>query len=130
MRAWITFALAWALALPTLAADALRPSLLLTARTADQDLSGRWTWSKDLYRTGFTDINGWPAKPRMQRFRDVDVAAAEAKGGAGFFEYDLDRAPAMDRPRPRAGDGHSRRLEFRRAGAALLRRADVVPAPL
>lgn len=98
MRTWITLALAWALALPTLAADSLRPSLLLTARAADQDLSGRWTYSKDLYRTGFTDINGWPAKPRMQRFRDVDVAASEAKGGAGFFEYDLDRAPAMELP--------------------------------
>lgn len=85
-------------AAPAFAADVLRPPLLLTARPAAQDLGGKWTYSKDLYRTGFTDINGWPAKPRMQRFRDVDVAAAEAQGGAGFFEYDLDRGPAIDIP--------------------------------
>jgi beta-glucuronidase len=83
---------------PALAADALRPPLLLTARAASQDLSGRWTYSIDLYRTGLTDINGWVAKSRAQRFRDVDVAASEAKGGVGFFEYDLDRGPAMDIP--------------------------------
>jgi beta-glucuronidase len=97
MRTWIALALSWALTGAAVAAP-LRPPLLLTARAAAEDLSGRWTWSKDLYRTGFTDINGWPAKPRMQRFRDVDVAAAESKGGVGFFEYDLDRAPAMDIP--------------------------------
>ncbi len=97
MRAWITLALAWALA-SVAVADSLRPPLLLTARAAAQDLSGRWTYSKDLYRTGLTDINGWPAKPRMERFRDVDVASAEAKGGVGFFEYDLDRGAAMDIP--------------------------------
>ncbi|KQV61147.1 beta-glucuronidase [Pelomonas sp. Root1217] len=98
MRACIALALFWATSFSAFAADALRPALLLTARAAAQDLSGPWTWSKDLYRTGFTDINGWPAKPRMQRFRDVDVAGAEAQGGVGFFEYDLDRAPAMDIP--------------------------------
>jgi len=76
----------------------LRPPLLLTARAAVQDLSGPWTYSKDLYRTGLTDINGWVAKSRMQRFRDVDVAAAEARGGAEFFEFDLDRGPVMTLP--------------------------------
>lgn len=99
MRTWITLTLAWALALPTLAADALRPPLLLTgARANAQDLSGRWTYSKDLYRTGFTDINGWVAKSRMQRHRDVDVATEESKPGPAFFEFDLDRGPAMDIP--------------------------------
>ena len=63
-----------------------------------QDLSGRWTYSKDYYRTGLTDINGWVAKSRMQRHRDVDVAAEEAKPGTTFFEFDLDRGPAMQIP--------------------------------
>lgn len=76
----------------------LRPPLLLTARTAAQDLSGPWTYSKDLYRTGLTDINGWVAKSRMQRFRDVDIAEAEARGGTEFFEFDLDRGPVMTLP--------------------------------
>lgn len=98
MRAWIAFALLCALGLPARAADNLRPPLLLTARAPAQDLSGRWTYSKDLYRTGLTDINGWPAKSRMERFRDVDVAPTEAKGGVGFFEYDLDRGPTMELP--------------------------------
>ncbi|MFT7723205.1 MAG: glycoside hydrolase family 2 TIM barrel-domain containing protein [Roseateles sp.] len=85
-------------ALPALAGD-LRPPLLLTGQRADvQDLSGRWTYSRDYYRTGLTDINGWVAKSRMQRHRDVDVAAAEARPGTGFFEFDLDRGPAMAIP--------------------------------
>ncbi|MFT7775060.1 glycoside hydrolase family 2 protein [Roseateles sp.] len=87
------------LALAAAPADALRPPLLLTGQRADvQDLSGRWTYSKDYYRTGLTDINGWVAKSRMQRHRDVDVAAAETKPGTGFFEFDLDRGPAMEIP--------------------------------
>ncbi|HEY1130660.1 MAG TPA: glycoside hydrolase family 2 TIM barrel-domain containing protein [Roseateles sp.] len=86
-------------AAPALASDALRPPLLLTGQRADvQDLSGRWTYSKDYYRTGLTDINGWVAKSRMQRYRDVDVAAEEAKPGTAFFEFDLDRGPAMEIP--------------------------------
>lgn len=86
-------------AAPAFAADTLRPPLLLTGARADvQDLSGRWTYSKDLYRTGFTDINGWVAKSRMQRHRDVDVAAEEQKSGPAFFEFDMDRGPAMDIP--------------------------------
>ncbi|MFG6487602.1 glycoside hydrolase family 2 protein [Roseateles sp. BYS78W] len=80
------------------AADNLRPPLLLTARAAAQDLGGTWTYSKDYYRTSLTDINGWVAKSRMQRFRDVDVAAEEKKGGPTFFEFDLDRGPTMELP--------------------------------
>lgn len=80
------------------AADTLRPPLLLTARTAAQDLGGTWTYSKDYYRTSLTDINGWVAKSRMQRFRDVDVAAEETKPGPTFFEFDLDRGPTMELP--------------------------------
>ena len=80
------------------AADTLRPPLLLTARTAAQDLGGTWTYSKDYYRTSLTDINGWVAKSRMQRFRDVDVAAEETKPGTTFFEFDLDRGPTMELP--------------------------------
>lgn len=84
---------------PAFAADILRPPLLLTGhRTEVQDLSGRWTYSKDYYRTGLTDINGWVAKSRMQRHRDVDIAAEEARPGTGFFEFDLDRGPAMEIP--------------------------------
>ncbi|ADU14239.1 glycoside hydrolase family 2 protein [Asticcacaulis excentricus] len=87
------------LALPA-AAQELRPAYLLTgaANREVQDLSGTWTYSKDLYRTGLTDINGWVAKSRMQRYRDVDVAAEEARGGATFFEFDLDRGPQMAIP--------------------------------
>ncbi len=81
-------------------AQSLRPAFLLTGalhRDSD-DLSGQWTYSKDLYRTGLNDINGWVAKSRMQRHRDLDVAAEEAKGGATFFEFDMDRGPAMTIP--------------------------------
>jgi beta-glucuronidase len=87
------------IAAPALAADNLRPPLLLTGQRADvQDLSGRWTYSKDFYRTGLTDINGWVAKSRMQRHRDVDIAAEEARTGTTFFEFDLDRGPSMQIP--------------------------------
>jgi beta-glucuronidase len=81
-------------------ADDLRPPLLLTGslQRDNQELSGAWTYSKDLYRTGLTDINGWVAKSRMQRYRDVNVAQEEAKGGAGFFEFDMDRGPVMTIP--------------------------------
>ncbi|WP_409267791.1 glycoside hydrolase family 2 protein [Massilia sp. BHUDP2] len=85
--------------LPALADD-LRPAFLLTGalHRDGQDLSGQWTYSKDLYRTGLTDINGWVAKSRMQRYRDLDVAAIEAKGGVDFFEFDLDRGPIVNVP--------------------------------
>ena len=78
----------------------LRPALLLTASQSrdSQDLSGQWTYSKDLYRTGLSDINGWVAKSRMQRYRDIDIAATEAKGGVEFFEFDLDRSAQMTIP--------------------------------
>lgn len=78
----------------------LRPAFLLTAalHRDGEDLSGRWTYSRDLYRTGLTDINGWVAKSRMQRFRDIDIAASERQGGTDFFEFDLDRGPAMAIP--------------------------------
>ncbi|BDT58546.1 beta-glucuronidase [Massilia varians] len=81
-------------------ADELRPAFLLTgAQQRDgQDLSGQWTYSKDLYRTGLTDINGWVAKSRMQRYRDLDVAAIEARGGVDFFEFHLDRGPIINVP--------------------------------
>lgn len=81
-------------------ADSLRPAFLLTgAQFRDrQDLSGQWTYSKDLYRTGLTDINGWVAKSRMQRARDVDVAAVEARGGVDFYEFDMDRGPLINVP--------------------------------
>lgn len=85
--------------LPAWAQD-LRPAFLLTGalRRDSQELSGQWTYSKDLYRTGLTDINGWVAKSRMQRYRDVDVAAVEAQGGADFFEFDMDRGALMAVP--------------------------------
>lgn len=81
-------------------AQDFRPAFLLTGaqQRESQDLSGQWTYSKDLYRTGLTDINGWVAKSRMQRYRDIDVAAIEAKGGVDFFEFDLDRGPAINVP--------------------------------
>ena len=110
MKTWITTFAAWALSLSLAPASAqapalpsaasLRPALLLTgaAQRAGQELSGTWTYSKDLYRTGLTDINGWVAKSRMQRHRDVDIAAEEARGGTAFFEFDLDRGPTMQIP--------------------------------
>jgi beta-glucuronidase len=78
------------------AAD-LRPTFLLTGAASrdSQDLSGQWTYSKDLYRTGLTDINGWVAKSRMQRYRDLDVATEEARGTTDFYEFDMDRGPLM-----------------------------------
>lgn len=81
-------------------AQALRPAFLLTgAMHRDSDeLSGQWTYSKDLYRAGLTDINGWVAKSRMQRHRDLDVAAEEAKAGSTFFEFDMDRGPLIAIP--------------------------------
>ncbi|QGZ42391.1 beta-glucuronidase [Pseudoduganella flava] len=81
-------------------AQGLRPPLLLTGAQgrAGADLSGQWTYSRDLYRTGLTDINGWVAKSRMQRYRDVDVAAEEARGGTTFFEFDMERGPRMAIP--------------------------------
>lgn len=92
-------ALAATICLPAWAQD-LRPGFLLTGayQRDGQDLSGQWTYSKDLYRTGLNDINGWVAKSRMQRFRDVDVAAVEGKGGVDFYEFDLDRGPLIAVP--------------------------------
>ncbi|WP_208279944.1 glycoside hydrolase family 2 protein [Massilia oculi] len=94
---WI---LVGALACQPALADSLRPAFLLTGalHRDSQDLSGQWTYSKDLYRTGLTDINGWVAKSRMQRSRDVDVAAVEAKGGVDFYEFDMDRGPLINVP--------------------------------
>ena len=41
-------------------ASSLRPELLLTNVSSREhiNLSGDWVYSKDLYRTGLTDING------------------------------------------------------------------------
>lgn len=99
-RSSVVLLLAGGLGAAAALAQDLRPPLLLTAAASRDgaDLSGRWTYSKDWYRTGLTDINGWVAKSRMQRHRDVDIAAEEAKGGTGFFEFDLDRGPSMQIP--------------------------------
>jgi beta-glucuronidase len=82
------------------AAETLRPAFLLTGAQSrsGQDLSGQWTYSKDLYRTGLADINGWVAKSRMQRYRDLDVAAEEARATTDFYEFDMDRAPRIAIP--------------------------------
>lgn len=96
----VCFLASWLAASLPAAAQDLRPAFLLTAslHRDSQDLSGQWTYSKDLYRTGLTDINGWVAKSRMQRFRDTDIAAHEASGGTDFFEFDLDRGPLINVP--------------------------------
>ncbi|MEO7496906.1 MAG: glycoside hydrolase family 2 TIM barrel-domain containing protein [Massilia sp.] len=90
----------WGIACASALAQDLRPAFLLTGSLSrdSQDLSGQWTYSKDLYRTGLTDINGWVAKSRMQRYRDLDVGAEEARGGSNFFEFDMDRGPLMAIP--------------------------------
>ena len=64
--------------------DPVIPLLTAALHRDGEDLSGRWTYSRDLYRTGLTDINGWVAKSRMQRFRDIDIAASERRGGTIF----------------------------------------------
>jgi beta-glucuronidase len=89
---WFCMGAAWG--------EDLRPAFLLTGalNRDSQDLSGQWTYSKDLYRTGLTDINGWVAKSRMQRYRDIDVAAVEAQGGSDFFEFDMDRGALITVP--------------------------------
>lgn len=99
-RTLVAMALGLIMATPSLAAETLRPQHLLTGAIdrSHDELSGQWTYSKDLYRTGLTDINGWVAKSRMQRYRDIDVAAVEAKGGVDFFEFDMDRGPRMTIP--------------------------------
>ena len=91
--AWMTFA-------SVAAAQDGRPQFLLTAASSRdaQRLSGQWTYSKDLYKQGLGDINGWVAKSRMQRYRDIDVAAEEAKGGIDFYEFDMERGPLMTIP--------------------------------
>ena len=99
MKAFLRMAVLLLVCAPALAQD-LRPVFLLTGalHRDSQDLSGQWTYSKDLYRTGLTDINGWVAKSRMQRYRDLNVAAEEAKGGPGFYEFDMDRGPVIAVP--------------------------------
>jgi beta-glucuronidase len=75
----------------------LRPELLL-ANVSSRDhmnLSGEWVYSKDLYQTGLTDINGWVAKSRMQRYRDINVAQEEQKHPGTFFEFDMQRGKTM-----------------------------------
>lgn len=115
---------------PTPDAPPLRPPLLLTGaerREHSQDLSGPWTFSKDLYRTGLSDINGWVAKSRMQRYRDVNVAAQEAAGGTAFFEFDMDRGPTLELP----GAWNSARPELRYYDGLIWfqRRFQAKPAP-
>lgn len=80
--------------------DDMRPDLVLTHVAARDhiDLSGDWVYSKDLYRTGLTDINGWVAKSRMQRYRDINVETEEKKDPNSFYEFDMQRGPTMEIP--------------------------------
>lgn len=80
--------------------DDMRPEFVLThvASRDHIDLSGEWVYSKDLYRTGLTDINGWVAKSRMQRYRDINVAEEEKKDPNSFYEFDMQRGPTMEIP--------------------------------
>lgn len=78
----------------------LQPEILLTnvASREHINLAGDWVYSKDLYKTGLTDINGWVAKSRMQRYRDINVAEEEQKNPNAFFEFDMQRGPKMAIP--------------------------------
>ena len=80
--------------------SSLRPEFLLTNVSARDtiNLSGDWVYSKDLYRTALTDINGWVAKSRMQRYRDINVAQEEQKNPGNFFEFDMQRGKVMKIP--------------------------------
>lgn len=80
--------------------NSLKPHWVLTnvASRDHIDLSGDWVYSKDLYRTGLTDINGWVAKSRMQRYRDINVATEEKKDPYSFYEFDMQRGPTMSIP--------------------------------
>ena len=100
IRLLLVMLLAWVSFGGAAAAQDLRPQYLLTgADSRDaQSLDGQWTYSKDLYKQGLSDINGWVAKSRMQRYRDIDVAAEEAKGGIEFYEFDMERGPLMTIP--------------------------------
>jgi beta-glucuronidase len=101
IRLLFAMLLAWAaFATTASAAESLRPQFLLTGASSreTQSLSGQWTYSKDLYKQGLNDINGWVAKSRMQRYRDIDVAAEEKKGGIEFYEFDMERGPLMTIP--------------------------------
>ncbi|MGN0920988.1 MAG: glycoside hydrolase family 2 protein [Cellvibrio sp.] len=77
-----------------------RPDLVMTNVAARDhiDLSGDWVYSKDLYRTGLTDINGWVAKSRMQRYRDINVEQEEKNDPNSFYEFDMQRGPTMKIP--------------------------------
>ena len=81
------------------AAD-LQPEILLTNVAAREHISlaGDWVYSTDLYRTGLTDINGWVAKSRMQRYRDINVAEEEKKNPNTFYEFDMQRGMKMTIP--------------------------------
>ncbi|WP_323814904.1 glycoside hydrolase family 2 protein [Cellvibrio sp. NN19] len=87
-------------AAPASSALSLRPELLLTNTSAREHISlnGDWVYSKDLYRTGLTDINGWVAKSRMQRYRDINIADEEKNNPQTFFEFDMQRGPTMKIP--------------------------------
>lgn len=100
IRLFLVAALAWLSFAGAAAAQDGRPQYLLTGAASrdSQSLSGQWTYSKDLYKQALNDINGWVAKSRMQRYRDIDVAAEEAKGGLAFYEFDMERGPLMTLP--------------------------------
>jgi beta-glucuronidase len=96
LRLWILGLCLIAMPL-TAVGEALRPAIVLNSAVnrEGRDLSGLWSYSLDLYLSGFTDINDKPAKSRMERFREVDVAALEKTNPNTFYEFDMGRGPRM-----------------------------------
>jgi len=80
--------------------SASQPAIRLTAALyrAGEDLSGDWAYSRDLYKTGWSNLMDWKPGRSNQRFTDVDVAAEEAKDPYALFEYDMQKAPRMRLP--------------------------------
>ncbi|UDF05694.1 glycoside hydrolase family 2 protein [Asticcacaulis sp. AND118] len=83
-----------------LAAAPILPAIRLTAAVnrPNEDLSGAWAYSKDLYKTGWSTLMDWKPSRGNQRFTDVDVAAEEARDRYALFEYDMQKAPRMALP--------------------------------
>ncbi len=90
----------FAFAQPVSPVQEFKPEFILTNAASREaiDLSGDWIYSKDLYQTGLTDINGKVAKSRMQRYRDINVEQESLKNPYAFYEFDMQRGPKMSIP--------------------------------
>ncbi len=84
--AWVAQAAAPA---PLLVSADLRPGM---------DLSGRWHYSIDPYRSGIAGFHGETPDAGQQRWRDVDVRQAMASDNRVLYEFDLAHSPVTTLP--------------------------------